>query len=458
MMNRNKLCKLSIFFTLWVGSYTSANANTEALLELLKALHENGTINTETYELVKQVAEQDQRSATENTAKDDIKRVVREEVAEATKDQPHINTREKFSVESKDGDISFRIGGRLQLDAAVYNEDLLRHNDGTEIRRARLFAEGTLWRDWGYKLQYDFTSTGLDGIQDAYIEYNGFNNWGIRFGHFKEPFSLQNMTSSKYLMFMERGLPYLFTPGRNIGVGVNTNGNNWSFSTGAFGEGRDGSSSDNDEGYGFSARATFTPLLGDDYMLHFGGSGSYRSTGSEDPVRFRDRPESHVTDTLLVDTGDIDTDDFSRYATETAMVYGPLSLAGEYYHLSLNRDIAGNPNLDFSGFYVEGGWFLTNDRMNYSATSGTFGKITPAGIVGKGGFGAWQIAVRFSSLDLTDEDILGGEEKNFTVGLNWFATPNLRFIANYINVINIDNGPAAGDEPEIFQIRTQVEF
>ena len=78
--------------------------------------------------------------------------------------------------------------------------------------------------------------------------------------------------------------------------------------------------------------------------------------------------------------------------------------------------------------------------------------------VGKGGIGAWQFALRFSSLDLTDEDITGGKEENFTVGLNWYATPNIRFIANYVSVLDVDGGPEDGDEPESFQIRTQVEF
>ena len=436
--------------------------NNDALLELLRALHENGTINTETYELVKQVAQQErpQQQVTQQPDREEIKQVVKEEVAEATKDQPKINTKGRFSVESKDGNFAFRVGGRVQVNAATYAEDKLNHNDGTEMRRARLFAEGTLWHDWGYKLEYDFVNTGSAGITDAYLDYNGIGGWKIRTGHFKEPFSLQNMTSAKYITFMERALPYVFTPGRNIGLGVSTSGKNWSFATGIFGEGIDGASDNNDEGFGTSGRATFAPVYAEGRLVHLGASASYRATGSSDSFRIRERPESHVTDTRLVDTGSvgIDTNDYARFAGEAALVYGSWALESEYYYLALNRDLAGNPDLDFSGYYLQGSWFLTGESMNYKSEDGTFGKITPRGIVGKGGMGAWQLAFRFSSIDLNDQDIRGGEEQNFTAGLNWYATPDIRFTANYVNVLNVDGGPAAGDEPSVFQFMTQVEF
>jgi len=449
-----------IIAVLWVLLISPVYANSDALLTLLDALHENGTINTETYELVKQVAQQEQQPQPVAAAPDreEIKQVVKEEVAAATKDQPRITTKGKFQVESTDGDFSFRVGGRLQANAATYAEDKLNHNDGTELRRARLFAEGKLWRDWGYKFEYDFMSSGSAGIQDAVLDYNGFENWKIRTGHFKEPFSLQNMTSSKYILFMERALPHVFTPGRNIGISASTSGDNWSLSAGLFGEGIDGASDNNDEGHGTSVRATYAPVLSEGRLVHLGASASYRATGSDNSFRVRERPESHVTDTRLVDTGSIDTDDYARFAGEAALVFGPWALEGEYYHLSLNRDLAGNPDLDFSGYYLQGSWFLTGETKSYNVKSGTFGKTKSKGIVGKGGVGAWQLAVRFSSIDLNDEDISGGEEQNLTAGLNWYATPDIRFAANYVNVLNVDGGPAAGDEPSIFQLMTLVEF
>ena len=289
-------------------------------------------------------------------------------------------------------DNSIKIGGRIQLDAATYSEDNSRHNDGTEIRRARLFAKVNLGKAWEYKFQYDFTSDGIDGIQDAYLDFKGLENYKIRMGHFKEAFSLQNMTSSKYVLFTERGLPHVFAEGRNPGLQLSGNGENWSAAVGLYGDGLGGDAGDVDESLGASGRVTYAPIYKKSRALHLGASASYRSTGSTDTLRFRERPESHLTDTRLVDTGLFDADSYNRFVGEAAFISGPFHLQGEYYHTSVDRDISTNADLDFGGFYVEGGWFLTGESMNYKPSKGIYSRVTPKGIVGKGGIGAWQVA------------------------------------------------------------------
>lgn len=436
-----------------------ANADSnQALMELLKALHENGTIDKDVYQLVIEVANQGTTTQQSAVAKEEVKKMVQEEVKVATKDQARIKMKDKFVVESGDGDFSLRVGGRIQADAATYSEDNLRHNDGTEMRRARIFVQGTLWEAWNYKLQYDFVNTGSSGINDAYIRYTALKPWKLTVGHFKEPFSLQNMTSSKYITFNERGLPHLFSTGRAIGIGAGTSGNNWSFNTGLYGEGIDGANGDDHEGYSITGRATYAPILDKQQHLHLGGSVAYRNSGSNDAISFSDRPESHVTNTLLVNTGSINTDSHIRTVGEAAYTYGPLSLQGEYYYVDIDRESAGSPDLNFSGFYVEGSWFLTNDMRRYSASKGAYGKIKPRTVVGKGGMGAWQLAVRFSSVDLNDNDISGGDAQNLSLALNWYATNNIRMSANYVSVLDVEGGPSDGDEPDAFQVRAQLEF
>ena len=444
------ICGSGACLPVWAGN--------QALYELLKALHENGTIDTQTYRMVLEVAEREDMVQSPAVAEAGVKPAAGGAKGAGAETRPETGQDTVSPSPAEGDDLSIHIGGRLHVDAAAYSEDRLRHNDGTEIRRARLFAEGGLSHDWSYKLEYDFIDSGIDGLRDAYLDYNGFKGWGIRVGHFKEPFSLQNMNSSNYLFFMERGLPHLFTPSRNIGIGAYTGGGNWGLAAGVFGEGLDGAAGDNDEGYGLSARATFAPFLSADRLVHLGASVSHRVTGSEDTVRFRDRPESHVTDTRLVDTGDIDAEDFTRFGAEAAVYYGPLSVEGEYYALTLDRDRPANPDPVFSGYYLQGSWFLTGEFPAYDAGKGTFNSLVPRRIVGRGGFGAWQLALRFSRVDLGDEDIDGGEEENLALGLNWYPTPAIRFMANYINVLDVTGGPAAGDEPGIFQLRTQVVF
>lgn len=465
MLHISRTTHLIIALLLMLSSNSVLAGNNQALMELLKALQENGTIDASTYQLVKSVAEQESgpgnATSTATVSLDEkIEKAVTEKIAKNNEENNNvtINTKGKFEVTSNDGEFKFRAGGRIQVDGATYSEDVSRHNDGTELRRVRLFAQGTLWQHWNYKLQYDFTGSGIDGLQDAYIDYRGLKPVSVKFGHFKEPFGLQNMTSSKYVAFTERALISAFSPGRNIGIQLGTHGENWSLNAGVFGQGRDGALADEDEGMAVSGRATYSPKLSADTRIHLGAALSHRETGSVDSLRFRERPESHLTNQRLVDTGSINADNFLRVGLEAALVSGPFSLESEYNYIDLNRSGSTLPDLDFSGYYVQGSWFITGESIPYNASKGTFGKPRINGIVGKGGMGALQLAMRFSSLDLNDADISGGEEQNFTVGLNWYTTPNIRLSANYVNVLDVKGGTAAGDEPDAFQVRAQVEF
>ncbi|MDZ7737138.1 MAG: porin [Gammaproteobacteria bacterium] len=374
-----------------------------------------------TYEAIKRVAEGEQQESEQQprvAVEAEVKKQVEEEVKTATADQPTINTKGKFEVTSADGDFSARLGGRIQADGAVYDTDVVDHGDGSEIRRARLFMSGTLWRVWDYKFQYDFTGTGAGGIADAYVAYTDLGPAEVQVGHFKEPFSLQNMTSSKYINFLERGLPHLFIPGRNIGAAVNAGANNWSASAGVFGNGIDDPAGDTDESLGATGRLTYAPINSNGQVLHFGGALSYRDTGQDKTLTFSDRPESHVTDIRLVNTMAMDADNFYRYGVEAAWVYDRLTLQGEYIGVSVNRAVAGNPDVDFDGYYAEIMYFLTNDQRTYSGEAGRprSRPARPNSAVGYGGIGAWQIGARISNVDLIDGDINGGEEDNLTLG------------------------------------------
>jgi len=440
-----------------------AAAASEALMELLRALHENGTIDAQTYQQVRTVAEQENGTGLATpehpAVVEDTGRAGRAATAGDRRDAGiQITTRGKFEVLSEDGDFSFRIGGRVETDVAFYREDGARHNDGTEIRRARLFASGTLWEHWKYKLQYDFTGSGINGLQDTYLEYRGPAPVSLRIGHFKEPFGLQNMASEKYLLFTERALLHAFTPGRNIGVQIATGGSNWTLAAGLFGEGRDGALADDDEGIGISTRGTIAPMLTDRTRVHLGAALSYRNTGSVDSVRFRQRPESHVTKQFLVDTGPIETGDFLRAGLEAALISGAFSLESEYHYVDINRRGAALPDPAFSGFYVQGGWFITGESSPYNPRRGVFGKPVLNGVVGKGGTGALQLAMRYSSLDLNDADINGGDAQTLTFGLKWYTTPNIHLSANYVKTLEVNGGPADESGPDAVQLRAEVQF
>lgn len=437
----------------------------EALFKLLEALHANGTIDDATYQSLRQVAAQGAESesapapATKQVLQEKIEKEVQKQVQAATADQPKINTKGKFEVTSPDGDFSVQVGGRIQANAEFYDDDRVDFGNGSELRRARLFMSGTLWRVWDYKFEYDFASGSNGAIADAYLAYTDLGPLGVKVGHFKEPFSLQGMSSAKYLNFVERSLTDAFVPSRrSIGAGLYAGNDHYSATLGVFGQGLNEPAGGVDESLGVTGRVTFAPINDGDHVLHLGGALSYRDTGEGKTVKFSQRPESHITNVRLVNTNTIDADDYYRYGLEAAFVYDRLTLQGEYMGASVNRAIAGNPDVDFDGYYLEALWFLTDDYRPYDASSGTFKSVKPNSVVGKGGLGAWQVGARFSSIDLSDGDINGGEEDNFTLGLNWFPNANLRFTANYIKVLDADGGPLPGSEPDIFSLSGLVWF
>ncbi len=451
--NRSGHTMIKLLAAVLLATPLMAQAENQALEALLKALNSNGTIDDKTYRLIREIADKESKdieTGIRKTQELQLSQFKPEQSIEQIVDQRIAHTQNSFKPK-------VRLGGRIQIDAAAYDEDSAKQNNGSELRRARMFAQGNLGNNWGFKLQYDFTATGNKGIQDAYLDYKGFESANIRLGHFKEPFSLQNITSSKNVLFTERGLPHVFAEGRNIGIQAASQGENWSLSAGIFGDGRDGASDEN-EGWGLSGRGTFAPIKKEDHYLHLGLSLSYRATGSENKLRFSERPESHVTNTKILDTGNIDADTYLRSVLEAAYVHGPFNLQAEYYHTSIERIDDNNPDLDFTGYYIESGWFLTGESMNYNSSSGNFGKIKPVSVVGDGGWGAWQLAARYSSLDLSDQDISGGDAQSMTLGVNWYATDKLRFSFNYVDILDVEGGPGQDDTPSAFQFRSQLAF
>ncbi|MGD2074678.1 MAG: OprO/OprP family phosphate-selective porin [Gammaproteobacteria bacterium] len=371
----------------------------------------------------------------------------------------------EIKVSSDDGKFETTLGGRVQVDGAWYSEDNvdLDGENGTEFRRARLFVKGTMYDVWDFKGQYDFAGNEAE-IKDAYIRYTGFP-FKVTVGQFKQPFGLEELTSSKYITFMERALPTeAFATSRRIGLGTNYAAEHWTLAASLYGR-EEGDDTDGDQGYGVGARMTWAPWNEKGRVLHLGAAGAWEDPNDND-VRFRARPESHKTGTRLVDTADIpEPDTFTRYGLEAATVLGPFSLQGEYMGIAAQSDAVSDP--DFDGWYVYGSWFLTGESRQYK--KGAFSRVTPKSTVGKsGGIGAWELAVRYSSIDLDDADTQGGEEDNITVGINWYATKYVRFMANYVMAdadpftqeagLDVDPPNADDDSPDVFQVRAQIDF
>lgn len=372
-----------------------------------------------------------------------------------------VKTEGGLEVASMDGAFGFELGGRLMLDAARYDDDATDLHSGAEARRARLEMEGVLFHDWEYELGYEFADNDPE-IKDVWLAYNLDEYSLVKVGQFKEPFSLEEMTSSKYITFMERALPNAFAPGRRLGVGYFRHGGNWSVDAGFFGEAVDDSGSDDDAGTGMGIRATYAPWDTGLQTLHLGGSLNIRNPGNDEKVRFRARPESHVTDIRLVNTDNLKgekVDQVTLAGLEAAWVRGPWSLQGEYMQARVDREGAEDPT--FSGWYGYASWFITGESRVYKAKQGRFKRVRP---LAPGG--AWELGLRLSHIDLQDGGVAGGEQTNTTFGVNWYANPQVRFMANYILVdtdpSEAEEGdvanPGGNDDPDIIQLRAQIDF
>ncbi|MDO7596111.1 MAG: porin [Pseudomonadota bacterium] len=444
-----KLKKTILIGTVLLAIGLPVNASSE-IETLIGMLHENGMISEAQYGRLQ--AELNQRQEQNNQEKS----ALQNQLAQATRPSDvEVSVKGGVTVKTRDGAFTTKLGARVMADAAAYGNDNNTMGDGTKIRRARMSVEGKMYHDWGYKFEYDFATDHNKGIADAFVEYRGLDAMSFRVGNMKDPFSLQFQMNANYNLFMERSLTNGLNSGRHIGAMAFTNRKNWTASAGLFGEAVQTVGGANDEGWGLGSRISYAPINNKGSLLHLAVSANYRDAGEAAILRFKQQPESDVSGINIVDTGNMtDVDSHSKYGFEVAMVSGPLSVQSEYVTTSVSRN--STQSLDFDSWYIQTGYFFTGESRQYA--NGKFGKITPRASVGEGGIGAWEFGLRYSTINLNDQDILGGKADSFTYGVNWFATNTIRFSANYMNVLDVNGGPLDSIHPDIVQLRSQWAF
>jgi len=383
---------------------------------------------------------------------------------------------------SEDGMFKWWIDTRIYLDTAFYMEDEDVMGNGMQVRRARMAWKANLWNDWYAEVDVDFAEEAT-ALKDAYVRYDDlFNRQGyVRMGNFRTPFGLEENTSSRYLMFMERSQGTdPFVPGRRMGSEVAYWGDMYRVAVGVFGpDVEDFETEDQDMNWSFAGRATVAPIMDEHKVLHIGGAYAMMTptfTDEDDlgTVRFRTRNETHVSNNKFVSTGKMkESESYTLFGGELAFVMDRLMVQGEYMGSTVTMGEpseeetrareAGDPS--FSGMYGFVSYFLTDDTHPYDHTYGEFGGVKPTGKNG-----AVELAVRYSMLNLTyqeedypDDDICGGESTALTFGINWYANPNIKVMANYVMVDNDEDADGDGDFPgdydyNIVQMRVQAAF
>jgi phosphate-selective porin OprO/OprP len=334
--------------------------------------------------------------------------------------------------------------GRIELDYSHYSSGVLADESGLAIRRFRLGLAGHVkfWPGWNYKVEIDLVDS-QNNLSDAYLSWHFEKLGTFRIGNQQVAQTLSGQTSSISIPFMERPLPVLaFTLQRRLGLGYNVHGKRLGADATVFGKDQN----EDIGSHGWATRFYFNPTRSNTHVLHIGGSYMQLFTNAD--ARLRARPESNKTDIRLVDTRVFtDVDKATSFGLELAASVGPATLRSEFYRAEWIQKNAGNPKFD--GWYVELSSFLTGEKAHYRE-----GKFIRPNIISTRG--AWEIAARFSTVDLNDKGVKGGQETNLSFGLNWYSKINWRFMGNLIKVSS--DGPNGEQNPWILQFRAQYYF
>ena len=459
----------------------TASSETDRLLEILIS---KGILTENEAAVVRAEAEADEPpvSQVEAPTRDDV---LYDPTLPIRDDRPAVQVR-RFVVDSEDGADRFAIRGRFQFDVERVDfgsdiQNVARQGNefpsyGTRFRRLRLGALGVMLNDWEWQLEVDFADNEVD-LANAYIAYL-MPHGRLALGHFKEPFGMEYATSSRRITFIERSAASdAYKVNREPGIMYETIQPNWYGAFGVFGGGT-AFDRDIEEGWALSGRLTAAPYLDGTNYIHVGGAVNQRrnavnkSTNLYEPVRLRTREGARAIDARLIGRDDLEgVQKFSRYGLELAAGMGPWSMQSEYIwvDIDLNRDaldraLGANATTENSltqkGWYVQTSYFLTGEHSNYRAFSGDFGRVMPNRnfSLREGGWGAWEMALRYSVADSLEHTRPGRGQKleHWTAGLNWYLNPETIFKFNLMYLEG--ERDVFKDDGWVYAARFQYEF
>jgi phosphate-selective porin OprO/OprP len=367
--------------------------------------------------------------------------------------------------------LEWRVSANLQGDGLAASDLPADRTDRAELRRARLAALLQWHQAWRLTASADFAHQAR--LRDLFAEWRG-DRLFVALGRFPEPFGLSAGEGSRAVPFMERAQPTALGPGYGLGGALSLRGDNWGGSLGYFAA--SGSPSDEDVLTGarredaLTGRLTSTPWRGDDGLLHLGLSASLRKP-REDAIRFVAIPESTLVSGLNASTGAIPGDRYTLFGTEAAWRQGPVLVQSEFIGAKFPQYFDVAPF--YRGYYVEGAWALTGERRDYSTRRGVFGPVNPDAPLFESGYGAFELALRYSYTNLADnvfgtffdgtpyqQDVdavfSGRRGQVVSAGLNWYATENLRATLDALSIQKTSEQER--ERAFAVQLRLQAQF
>lgn len=387
--------------------------------------------------------------------------------------------------------VSFKVRGRILIDAVFQDVDREVGADfSTRAFRGRqvfLGVEGQLNNYFAYKAEGGAVNGGAWAWDDVVIEYKPNDNTSILVGNIKAA-GLENLTSTRFTTFMDRG-PYgeIGPDSYLVSAVVKMNGENWTatgavqgdsinsgdLTTAVTGTPSTALSPDLKERMGFTARVSYAPVLTDTDKVHVALFGRYRDHGNEAAFSYATRPGTNFGGRYLT-TGAIgDTD--TTWGGEFAWVHNAFSVQAEYADVAVSRltkgtgaSVGGDPNVQVGYAFVS--FWPTGEMRNYDPKKGEFGRPKILSPVTAGGWGGVELGLRYDWVDATDayktagngaaqtlsQD--AGEYSAWTVGVNYYPVPYVRFQANYTQAQH--DAPAVGRDVDVdqFQLRAQLDF
>jgi len=386
----------------------------------------------------------------------------------------------RLTAVSADGAFSLALRATVQFDTGYFSQgrnpasvDL---NSGTNFRRAQFGLVGTAWNDWSYNFTYDFGGNGTENrgyLYRAYIEYDGLAPLAFRVGAFSAFDSIEDATGGANLALMER--PTSVTIARSIGAGsgregaeVFAQGDDYLVSLAVTG-GKTTDAASFDEQQAVVGRIAWLAIDSPNlkWLVNTDATHVFRladvapGPASPNTMELSAGPELSVDASKTVDTGLLDARNATEFGMETALNLGRLFGQGGWFHYDIARRSA-TPNPSFHGWYAMATWSLSGETRPYDPATASFHGLIPAAPLGKDGFGAWEVAARYSNMDLDFRPGMtggaaGGVQDIWSLGLNWYPNQTIRFMLDYSNIqVNHANAPATDISANAVALRSQI--
>ena len=395
-------------------------------------------------------------------------------------------SRQELSAESRGGFISFEskdknyklwLDNRVYLDGATYFDNYDNNLTPEEnkakgqldvpgqllkLRRMRFAIKANVGDNWYAEIDFDFDGNMVD-IKDVYLRrYFGApgSPWGqLRIGQFRMPQGMQQTTTSRYLKMIERASVSEFNPNRKIGIGWASWNLNYMFAAAVHTEETRNEHDfiEGDANYfkgelqgatpmkGFSSRAAYYVINEPGKLISVSGGYSVRTPGlykhPDSRIKYDPKDETKVSELefTVAKVGDVNT--ATNINFDVALSLGPWRMTSEYHYNILAMKYNTDP-VNFSGFYIQSAYLLTGENHAWNHREGEFTQVKANSKAG-----AWEVAARYSYINLNDFDhgIRGGQKGQYSVGLNYYASRNVKFMLNYSYVDHDNYSTGAGD-------------